>query len=371
MTRPSLKLLLGALSQPESLLHLTMVQWELLLRQARNAEMMARIAADCKGHGLMERIAPQPMRHLASAAILLERQHHELHWEVDQIAQALTPTGVPLVLLKGAAYAQSRRLAARGRSMTDVDILVPKADLSKVESALMMRGWVSGTQTEYDQHYYRTWMHELPPMRHVHRGTVIDIHHAILPLSARVHPDSALLLAAAVPIHPGSAVKCLAPADMLIHSATHLFHEGEFEHGFRGLVDIDALVREFAEIPGFWRDLVPRAVALELVRPLFYALRYSQIMLGTPIPQAAMQALLAAQGAPKPGLFLTWMDALFLRALVPTHATTTVRGTPAARLLLYLRGHWLRMPPGLLLAHLTRKLLTRKAKVKEVNLDAP
>ena len=39
----------------------------------------------------------------------------------------------------------------------------------------------------YDDAYYRRWMHELPPLIHRDRDRMIDVHHTILPLTAR--PD--------------------------------------------------------------------------------------------------------------------------------------------------------------------------------------
>jgi Uncharacterised nucleotidyltransferase len=365
MSLPSIQRLAEALTKPHTLTDLSPAQWDLLIRQGRMADMLARIAADCEMHGLMAKIPLQPRRHLQSAAILTQRQHRELRWEVRLINEALARTGVPLVILKGAAYAMCGLMASRGRMMTDVDILVPRAALGDVESALMKRGWVSAAKTEYDQRYYRTWMHELPPMHHFLRGTVIDVHHAIVPLTSRSHPDSAALLSGARPVQPGNSVLSLAPIDMVLHSATHLFHEGELEQGFRGLVDIDALLREFSATDKFWRDLLPRAQQLELGRPLFYALRYCRMMLGTPVPDDVQLQVAQASFAPKSQLFLRWMDALFLRALRPSHPTLSDFWTPTARFFLYLRGHWLRMPPGLLIIHLGRKLFTRQKKSED------
>lgn len=360
MSLPSLKLLVDAINLPQQLPNLSPADWDLLIRQGREADMLARITSVCLATQVMHCLPERPRRHLESAAILADRQHRELEWEVRLIQDAMARTDVSLVILKGGAYALSGLAAARGRMMSDVDILVPHSALPAVESALMLRGWVSAAKTAYDQRYYRIWMHELPPMRHFHRGTVIDVHHAIVPLTSRSHPSTVALLARAQPVRPGSSVKALAPLDMVVHSATHLFHEGELEQGFRGLVDLDSLLREFGEQAGFWEGLVPRAVELELLRPVFYALRYTAGMLGTPIPAVVTVQAQNAAGAPDAKLFLKLMDALFLRALRPTHATLSDFWTPLARGLLYLRGHWLRMPPWLLLVHLTRKAFTRK-----------
>src|SRR5690606_30867577 len=150
---------------------------------------------------------------------------------------------------------------------------------NEVEAALMLHGWTSTHHDAYDQRYYRTWMHELPPMQHIHRMTVIDVHHAILPETATCRPDPAKLMAAARPIEASNGLMTLAPVDMVLHSACHLFHESETDHGLRDLVDIDALLRHFGTMPDFWRHLPERARELELQRPLRYALRYARRIL--------------------------------------------------------------------------------------------
>jgi 3-hydroxyacyl-CoA dehydrogenase len=56
---------------------------------------------------------------------------------------------------------------------------------------------------------------------------------------------------------------------MVLHSATHLFFEGELRHGLRDLVDLDDLVRHFAaQDASFWQRLVARAFEMDLARPL-------------------------------------------------------------------------------------------------------
>ena len=365
MKLPSIQLLADAVTAPHTLAGLTCSDWDLLIRQARGADLLARIVASYQACGLGNLIPAQPKMHLESAAKLALRQHREITWEVALIEEALQPTGVDFVLLKGAAYVKSGLAAAHGRMMSDVDILVGREDLGEVEKALMMKGWMSAAQTAYDQRYYRTWMHELPPMRHFKRGTVIDVHHAILPTTARLHPSSFKLMSAAQPLRAGGRTKVLTPVDMVLHSATHLFHEGELERGFRGLVDIDALLREFGLQHGFWDKLVPRAIELELTRPLFYALRYATLMLGTPVPKRVVADVSISPGGRKPGVFLDFIDALFLRALRPFHPTASDRYTPLARWILYVRGHWLRMPPWLLLIHLGRKAFNRDKKMVE------
>ena len=344
--------LLGPASQPE---RLSPVQWDLVVRQARRADVLARIAGLLQAQGAWDAVPFAPRQHLASALALVTRQQRELHFEVAQIARALQPIGLPVVLLKGGAYALAGLQASVGRMVSDVDILVPRERLVDVETALMLGGWMHTNHDAYDQHYYRTWMHELPPLRHLRRGAVLDVHHALLPGTAKVRPRTERLLQAAqsLPGHPD--VQVLAPHDTVLHSAAHLFHESDFTRGFRGIVDLDALMREFADLPEFWSLLMERATVLELQWPLHHALRYTQAMLGTPVPAHALAALEPSVG--QQAWVCRWRDAVYLRTLQPDHASTSDRWTPLARSLLYLQGHRLRMPMHMLLPHLLRKAL--------------
>jgi hypothetical protein len=341
-------LLLRALARPDALPRLPLARWELLLRQARSAGLLARLAARLQALELLERVPEAPRAHLRGALLLAQAQHEEIRREVAHLRRAFAAPQLPLLLLKGAAYVAAQLPAAQGRLFSDTDVLVPRARLDEVERQLHVHGWrMDPGISAYDQHYYRAWMHELPPMTHRRRHTVVDVHHALLPLTARQHPDTALLLAAAVPTaQPG--VQVLAPADMVLHAMTHLLRNEEFSHGLRDLTDIDALLRHFGSAADFWPALAARARQLDLARELHYGLRAAQRLLDTPVPAAVLRE--AAAAAPGPAL-QPLMDALWTRALRCPHASARLPFTGAALFLLYLRAHWLRMPPGLLLRH--------------------
>lgn len=351
----ALPLLIAVLREPERARIFDAAGWDLLLRQAAHADLTATLGILLDEAGLRETVPAAPREHFAWAEVLLARHRRALRFELLQIRRALDGLGLPLLLLKGAAYVAAGLPPAAGRLFSDVDILVPKASLADVEGALLLHGWASVHQDPYDQRYYRQWMHELPPMEHVRRGNTIDVHHAILPETARARPDPALLRADAVPVPgPGNeGLWTLAPHDMVLHSAVHLFSEGELHHGLRDLVDIHRLLVHFGPAPGFWDGLAARARRLELERPLFYALRYAHRLLDTPVPPA-VHAAAAAAGSPNAAL-LALMDALYLRALLPPHPSCADRLTPAALGALYLRGNWLRMPPSMLARHLFHK----------------
>jgi hypothetical protein len=345
-------LLIRALRDPGGVQGLDDAGWDLLLRQADAANLDAYLLVLLEDAGLLDAVPAAPRAHLEWTRVGAAGHAQAARYEVRQIGRALDGLGLPLILLKGAAYAMTGLDAGRGRLFSDIDILVPKARLPEVEAALMMHGWISTHHDAYDQRYYRQWMHELPPMQHARRGNSIDVHHAILPETAPVRPDPDKLRAGARPIVGEQGVATLAPVDMVLHSAVHLFFDGEFDKGLRDLVDLHRLLTEFGAAPGFWETLPARARELELGRPLFYALRYCPRLLGTAVPPA-VQAAVAPEG-PNPAL-LWLMDRLFGRALLPAHASCANAFSDVMRFALYVRGNWLRMPPLLLARHLFHK----------------
>jgi hypothetical protein len=338
---------------PHQVASLDLPGWDRVIRQAERADLLANLALRLEDHGLLPRVPVAARNHLESARMIANRHALAVRWEIKQIQHALAETRVPIILLKGAAYLMAGLPAARGRLFHDVDILVPKAALETVEQHLHWHGWVSTHLDAYDQHYYRTWMHELPPLRHVKRQTVLDVHHTILPPTARLHPDPGKLLTAARPIEGYEALHILAPVDMVLHSATHLFHEGEFTHGLRDLVDLDSLLRHFGVDDSFWSRLTQRVTELDLMRPLYYALRHTSRLLATPIPTHVMQAVQQWGTPPLPLARL--MDALLQRALPPDHPSCNDWASGLVRWLLYVRSHYLRMPLHLLIPHLLHK----------------
>jgi len=345
-------LLVTALRDPAGLPDWTLRDWDVLIRQLKISGLMASMHARLSALNLLERIPEQPRRHLIWSGQLGQSHTRSVQREVAHIRQALKQCGVPVVLLKGAAYVLADLPCAAGRIFSDIDILVPKEKINEVESALMLSGWHTTHHDQYDQRYYRQWMHELPPMMHLGRATVIDVHHAILPLTARLQPDSTKLLKAKLAVPGYTSLLTLAPVDMVLHSAVHLFYDGEFDHALRDLQDIHMLLGHFSSSPGFWNQLAVRAQELDLARPLFYALRYTRLFFNSTVPDHVM----LESGACKPNRFmLTLMDNLFERALLPNHVSCQDRYSAAARFALYVRGNWLRMPPMLLLRHLIQK----------------
>jgi hypothetical protein len=334
--------------------------WTSVIALARAESLIGSLAWRLRGRGLPPRVEAL----LAAARRDGETARSQALWEAEMARRALAPLGVPVVLLKGTAYAAAGLEAGRGRSIGDLDILVPRAALPDVERALLAAGWEWVKEDSYDDLYYRRWMHELPPLIHRERDRMIDVHHAILPLTARPKPDMEAMLASRVPLADGLFV--LSPPDMIVHAAAHLLADGELAGGLRNLWDIDRLLREFATRDrDFWPELRERAERHGLLAPVRRAARLARHLFGTPVNwcQTPISKPLVSNGSAmvKIGVRhrLTAADMLYVRRLLARDGWGRAR-RPVTRLGFYLRSHWLRMPPLMLARHLWVKARKRQ-----------
>lgn len=352
--------ILRAVRDPMSLLDLGVGDLDLTLRLLRRARLLGRVAARLEEQGVLDRLGPVAADLLRGGLALADARVRAARWELDRISTALAGlAGLEVVALKGCAYLISGLPNAVGRTFADVDLMVALDDLPRVEARLRERGWESKPLTPYDDAYYRDWAHEIPPLVHVERDVELDLHHGILMRTARLRPPPSLLQRAARAV-PGSRFRVLAPVDMVLHAMTHLFFGGETDDAVRELVDIDELLRHFgAREPGFWTGLWPRARELGLERAAFYGLRQSSRWLGTPVPDVA--ADVPASAAP-PALVTQCMDSLLPLSLFPMHPDRPAGAARPARLALFCRAHWVRMPPVMLARHLAHKFYVTRLR---------
>ncbi len=323
-----------ALTDPDYVRTLDARGWNALIAMARAERLDGSLAWRLKGMDLPD----QAREILDNALANAEANRTQALWEAEMARRALAPLGIPLILLKGTAFAAAGLDAGSGRLIGDLDILVPRDRLDEAEAALLAAGWIWVKDNPYDQAYYRQHMHELPPLIHDGREKMIDVHHTILPLTAKPRPDAAALIADSVEVGP---FRTLSPEDMIIHAVAHLLADGDLQGGLRNLWDIDRLIREFADKPGFWPRLHDRARHHQLAKSTSRALRLTNHIFDTPV-----DTHFAWHGR-KGDVF--YMGRLLAR---------DDWGRESRKLLcfaFYVRSHWLRMPPLKLARHLWTK----------------
>lgn len=336
--------------------------WESLISQCYATSMMARVNWVLKKHHLTHHIPQTLAWHFTAANKAYDAHLHDVNREIDYINKALAPIGIKPVYLKGAAYVVTEENASHGRIFSDIDIYVPQKKINACEQILLWSGWIASNKDDYDQKYYREWMHEIPPLINVETGVTLDIHHNLSPVISRIKINANIL---ENQIEPGKKANTyvLSPEDRLLHSAIHLLTGEEFYKSFRDLTDLDFMLREYSnKDKEFWEKLISRAREMGVGRVLYYCFRYCSRILHTPIPASSVAAI--KESGPH-RLLLPIMDSLFYRTLNPNHTSFKDIFYGVSCFCLYLRSHWLKMPLKILIPHLLKKTLKTLENDKE------
>ncbi|MEG3083385.1 nucleotidyltransferase family protein [Sphingomonas sp. PB2P12] len=317
------RVLARALADPATVVGFDADAWTAVLAIARAEQLIGTLASRVDG-------LPMPD---AVKAILADARAGAAHgrraalWEAEMARRALARIDCPIVLLKGTAFVAAGLSAGQGRSIGDLDILVPRASLDAVEAALLAAGWEWVKPDPYDNVYYRRWMHELPPLIHRDRDRMIDVHHTILPLTARITPDAAALIEGSVAL--GNGLRTLSANGMIVHAAAHLFADGDLAGGLRNLWDIRCLVDEFGT-DGLDAEAERHGLQREVARSLRLVLTVFGESPARGVDRLYVRRMTAREGWGRPT-------------------------RPVTRLAFYIRSHWLRMPPAMLARHLWTK----------------
>lgn len=336
---PQGHLLLRVLRAPSVLGELSFADWDELVRLARQARLLGVLAIRAQAQPEVWPYIPAAVQgHLQSALHVAAYRAQMAHALCVDLQRRLVPQ-VTLVLLKGVAYLAQDLPLAQGRMIGDVDILVSPEQLASAETLLRQQGWLSAAGTRYDDHYYRAWSHELPPMRHPNYAVELDLHHAIAPPISRIHPPTAALLPRLMPLSD-AGVYVLHPHDQILHAAIHLYQDTEWDGRLRDLVDIHSLLETFLRDAADWQALQQRARELGAETALQWALYYCCHWLGRAAPPGIPLQRPAA-----------WLDWLMEQHCLPWLPEQRAPNGWLVMRLAQLRYQRSRMPTRLLLRH--------------------
>ena len=175
-------------------------------------------------------------------------------------------------------------------------------------------------------------------MTHVRRQTVLDLHHAIIPVVSRFAFSSELLLRDTIELAPGLHV--LSPFDRIIHCAVHAVIEGESGKILKDLYDLFLLLEQHAPLTSQKDRVFARAESLGLAG------------LTRPPVEAATRIFCNAETPAVSTRIAQWL----IDVATETGETPSIR-TRIARSALLGYSHWIKMPVGLLIPHLVKKSL--------------
>ncbi len=230
---------------------------------------------------------------------------HSLHLlrRCDELALHLRDSGIPVIVLKGAALARESYDDPGARPMVDIDLLLRPDDLLRAESLVRSMGYVDALPPAAARRERRA-LHHLPPLRHPRFGDTVELHHALVPPSASLRFDTGPLWDRARPRRGGAAGLVLDSADQFLHLAIHLLHASPVVGRLRQLLDLHVLAsRAGAESADSWPRLRERSRQLRLGEWARLAADLTARLFGTPVPRAFFEGSPALDALGPPAEF--------------------------------------------------------------------
>lgn len=257
--------------------------WSALLTQAHRHDVAALVFALCKEAKLLPQMPPAITQELQQVYARTVASNLKLYRQLGEVLTTLQDAGIPTILLKGAHLAQAVYGDIGLRSMSDLDLLVHEADLTRAHDLLLALGYQPPATVS-------STFHHLPELSKPGAFT-IDLHWTILPERGVIRVPMADFWQRAKPIAvKGHSALGLAPEDLLLHLILHTAVQHNFRFGLRALYDILATIRHY-EAAVDWPQLVAQARQAQADRAVYLTLYLCKDLLGAPVPPEILSQL--------------------------------------------------------------------------------
>ena len=208
-----------------------------------------------------------------------------LYHKLGKVLEILRHGNIPVIVLKGAHLAELVYGNIALRPMGDVDLLVHKADLLRVEATLL---GINATPLDYyrligkDNHHFGYVLQDC--------GLHVEVHWNFLPSMYPFNIDIDGQWERSRPaIIAGVEVSILCPEDLVLylclHASNHLF-----EIGLKPLCDIFETIQHYGtEID--WKQVKLRCQQWGIEKCVYLTLKLARDFLGTALPDDLLKAI--------------------------------------------------------------------------------
>ena len=148
-------LIAKVLATPGHLSTLEVKDWDRLIREARATQLLGRIAHMLRTTQCAIALPKDFASFVLAHEDLVFAQHDAVRYETCELLETLSSLQAPIVFLKGAGHILSANAASQGRTLGDIDIMVPRHAIRDAELRLKIAGWSNSHYSEYDQRYFR------------------------------------------------------------------------------------------------------------------------------------------------------------------------------------------------------------------------
>jgi len=215
---------------------------------------------------------------------------------LKMVLEALSAGRTPVIVLKGAALAETVYPERALRPMADIDLLIREEDLEKAECQLRDIGYEVAhdpqTKTELRTRHHH-WVFR--SARPVAGGIPIELHWSLDPRGQPAGWDvRALFERATAASLAGADALILEPEDLILHLCRHLCRH-RFNGGVIALCDIAAAISHY-DGGVDWSRVQARAAEFGASEYAFVPLHLAADLMGAGVPASALAGLRRSGG---------------------------------------------------------------------------
>ena len=272
--------------EPTGVGELSNADWDDLLRtSARHGVaplLYHRLSTSRTGAPIPEEV----MLSLRNSYLQSAARNMKLYHELGKVLGKLRQDDIPVIALKGAHLAEIVYGNIALRPMGDVDLLVRKEDLGRVEEILLGMGYLPAEcnrQISTDNCHF---VYKLAG-----KGLSVEVHWAFMPSNYRFEIDMDGVWERSRPcVLAGVEVSVLCPEDQLLylclHTSKHLFDD----MGLKPLYDISSVIRHYGEEMD-WNQVQSRCEQWGTEKSVYVALTLAGEIFGVTVPNDLMKAV--------------------------------------------------------------------------------
>lgn len=212
--------------------------------------------------------------------------------ELDRVLKAFNEAGIEVIVLKGAALAQTVYPDIALRPMGDVDLLIRERDSNRIRKLLYVRGYELQTIARYSKDYIRGYTFHLPALRQRIQGFNLDLHWDFVVKPSTIDIDDIWKSATTKKV-ANITIFQMFLEDLLLylcwHSSKHLFAR------LIWLCDISQIIRVYGGRIN-WKSLIEKTKRWGIRKFTYYSLHKAKELFDAGVPTNVLDKL-------KPGAF--------------------------------------------------------------------
>lgn len=298
------------------------LDWPRLVKQAHTLGLAPLLYKKLEPVPWLGMIPEEPLQVLRDAYFGSAARNIILQSQLERLVSSLAQAGIRVVVLKGAALANSLYGNIALRPMSDLDLLLRSGDVKPAIGILESLDFVL-TKPDPDRldPFAPSFTGELVLCKDSPLPVMVELHWQLIPAvtfrkATRLETDKLWEYTAPLTIGMHEALQ-LTPAATLIHLCAHLgIHS--FRH-FRGLLDVALLTRELNVAQ--WERFAGLAEVFQVRTVTYVALMLVQGIFGVEMPSAVIEQLMPSKARRSLIFRLLRLDELLRPAGQPSMTT--------------------------------------------------